>query len=85
MSLPVVLSLAAAAVVTVVALVVIVVSVVRSMRELGRDLLVIRERVLPDLERLQRDAEVTAAELDRVSTSIEQIGHAGRAGHRDGV
>jgi predicted PurR-regulated permease PerM len=72
-STPIIAILVVTAVVTFAAFAVLIWSVVRSVKAVAADVTVLRDRVLPDLQRIQRDADVTSRELDHVGTSLERL------------
>jgi hypothetical protein len=69
--------------VTILALVVLALFVRRRILVIAGDLDQLRTRVLPDLERLQRDGEIAARELDRIAETASSIGR--RADHEADV
>lgn len=73
MSTPIIVILIVTALVTFVAFAVLIWSVVRSVTAVAADVTDLRDRVLPDLERIQRDADITSRELDQVGTSLERL------------
>lgn len=73
MSTPIIAILIVTALVTFVAFAVLIWSVVRSVTAVAADVTDLRDRVLPDLERIQRDADVTSRELDQVGASLERL------------
>ena len=73
MSTPIIVILIVTALLTFVAFVVLIWSVVRSVTAVAADVTDLRDRVLPDLERIQRDADITSRELDQVGTSLERL------------
>lgn len=73
MSTPIIAILIVTALVTFVAFAVLIWSVVRSVTAVAADVTDLRDRVLPDLERIQRDADITSRELDQVGTSLERL------------
>lgn len=81
MPLPVVLLLVVAAAAASVALVVTVVQLVRRLAQLVHDLDGLQRELTPALERLQRDGEVTGAELGRVGDQLDRL-RASRAARR---
>jgi predicted PurR-regulated permease PerM len=72
-STPIIAILIVTALVTFVAFAVLIWSVVRSVTAVAADVTELRDRVLPDLERIQRDADITSRELDQVGTSLERL------------
>jgi len=72
-STPIIVILIVTALLTFVAFVVLIWSVVRSVTAVAADVTDLRDRVLPDLERIQRDADITSRELDQVGTSLERL------------
>ena len=80
---PTVVILVSTAVLTLAALVVLLWSVVRRTSAVAADLVALQERLGPDLERLRRDADVAARELEEVSASLERL-QEGRATRRSG-
>jgi len=48
-------------------------SVIRSVTAVAADVTDLRDRILPDLERIQRDADVTSRELGQVGSSLERL------------
>ncbi len=72
------------AVLTLAALVVVVWTVVRRTTAVAADLVALQERLGPDLERLRRDADITARELEQVSASLERLQVGRRAGENEG-
>lgn len=80
---PTIVILICTALVTLGALVVLLWSVVRRTSTVVADLTALQERIGPDLERLRRDADITARELEQVSASLERL-QEGRVAHRDG-
>ena len=73
MSTPIIAILIVTALVTFVAFAVLIWSVVRSVTAVAADVTDLRDRVLPDLERIQRDADITSRELDQVGSSLERL------------
>ena len=73
MSTPIIAILIVTALVTFVAFVVLIWSVVRSVTAVAADITDLRDRVLPDLERIQRDADITSRELDQVGGSLQRL------------
>ena len=70
---PTVVILLLTAALTLVALLVILWAVVRRTTAVAADLSALQERIAPDLERLQRDADIAARELEQVSASLERL------------
>ena len=70
---PVVLLILAVGVLTVVSLVVVITRLVRRLGRLAHDLDDLQRDLTPALERLQRDGEVTEAELGRVGDRLEEL------------
>lgn len=73
MSTPIVVIVIITALVTIAAFTVLIWSVVRSVSSVAADVTELRDRVLPDLERIQRDADVAARELDQVGASLDEL------------
>jgi predicted PurR-regulated permease PerM len=70
---PTIVILICTALVTLGALVVLLWSVVRRTSTVVADLTALQERIGPDLEKLRRDADITARELEQVSASLERL------------
>lgn len=70
---PTVVILLLTAALTLAALIVILWTVVRRTTAVAADLSALQERITPDLERLQRDADIAARELEQVSASLERL------------
>jgi predicted PurR-regulated permease PerM len=81
LSVPVVLVVLAVGVLTVVSLVVVIVRLVRRLGRLAHDLDDLQRDLTPALEQLQRDGEITEAELNRVGDRLDQL-RATRAARR---
>lgn len=73
MSAPIVVIIVVTLVVTLVVLGVLVYSVMRRVTAVAVDVVDIRDRLLPDLEQLRRDAEIASGELERVSGSFDDL------------
>lgn len=69
MATPVVITLVAVAVGTLAAAALLIVALARTANRTARDLVVLRDRLEPDLDALRRDVEVTQAELARLETT----------------
>jgi predicted PurR-regulated permease PerM len=79
---PTIVILICTALVTLGALAVLLWSVVRRTSSVVADLTALQERIGPDLERLRRDADITARELEQVSASLERLQEA-RSARKD--
>ena len=69
MATPVVVTLVVVVVGTLLAAVLLILVLARTATRVARDLVVLRDRLEPDLDALRRDVEVTHAELARLETT----------------
>jgi predicted PurR-regulated permease PerM len=76
---PTLVILICTALVTVAGLVVLVWSVARRTSSMVADLTALQERIGPDLDRLRRDADITARELEELSASLDRLQEARRS------
>ena len=74
MSLPVVLVLALVAMVSLVAVAAVVTQLLARLRRLTRELQDIERSVMPQVEKLQRDTDVTGRELERIGQALDELG-----------
>lgn len=81
---PTVVILLVTALLTVVTLVIVLWTVVRRTTAVAADLVALQERLGPDLERLRRDADIAARELEEVSASLERLQQERRSGSTGG-
>jgi methyl-accepting chemotaxis protein len=73
-SVPVIVVLAVVAMVCLVAVAAVVSQLVARVRRLATDLKEIEEDLVPRLDRLRQDTEVTSREMERLGRSVEEIG-----------
>jgi hypothetical protein len=71
---PVIIVLAIVAMVCLVAIAAVVSQLVARLGRLKRDLVDIEKNLMPMLDQLQRDAEVTGRELERLSEALDRSG-----------
>ncbi|GGI04691.1 hypothetical protein [Egicoccus halophilus] len=74
MPVPVVAVVVGVLLATLVALVVLVVVLVRRLARMAGDVRELERRLAPALAQLQRDAEVTSVELERVGDAFSRVG-----------
>jgi predicted PurR-regulated permease PerM len=72
-STPVLLVLGVVALVSLAAIAAVVSLLLSRLQRLARDVKEIEREVMPALDRLQADADVTGRELDRVSRSLDEL------------
>jgi hypothetical protein len=72
-SVPVILVLALVGMVTLVAVGAVVLQLLGRLRRLASDLQEIERTVLPQVERLRRDTDVTGRELERLGQALDEL------------
>jgi hypothetical protein len=72
-SVPVILVLALVGMVTLVAVGAVVLQLLGRLRRLAGDLQEIERTVLPQVERLRRDTDVTGRELERLGQALDEL------------
>ena len=74
MATPVIIVLAIVAMVSFVAIAAVVSQLVARLGRLKRDLVDIEQNLMPAIDRLQRDAEITGRELERLGEALDRSG-----------
>jgi predicted PurR-regulated permease PerM len=72
-SVPVIVVLAVVAMVSLVAIAAVVSQLLARLQRLARDLKEIEQTVMPTVARLQRDADVTGRELERLGQAVDEL------------